>query len=92
MLDISISKIVVNATSHSLSMVSLTCRPITCVTAHVSLHIGDEYCRSSVGPYLFDSLPEELGNLITSEVNYLSLVCFIYRDGHVIWLIQPFGL
>jgi hypothetical protein len=44
MLDISIPKIVVDATSHSPSMVSLMCRPITCVTAHVSLHRGDGYC------------------------------------------------
>jgi hypothetical protein len=44
MLNISIPKIVVNATSHSPSMVSLMCRPITCVTAHVSLHRGDGYC------------------------------------------------
>ncbi len=43
MLDISIPKIVVNATSHSLSVVSLTCKAITCVTAHVSLHRGDGY-------------------------------------------------
>jgi hypothetical protein len=51
-----------------------------------------ELVRSSVGPYLFDGLPEELGNLVTSEVNYLTLFCFIYRDGHVIRLIQQFGL
>jgi hypothetical protein len=44
MLDISIPKIVVDATSHSPSMVSSTCRPITCVNAHVSLHRGDGYC------------------------------------------------
>ncbi len=45
MLDIRISKIVVDATSHSPSVVSLTCRPITCVTAHISLHRGDGYCK-----------------------------------------------
>ncbi len=39
----------------------------------------------------FDGLPEELGNLVTSEVNYLTLFCLIYRDRHVIWLIQPSG-
>ncbi len=50
-----------------------------------------ESIRSSVGPYLFDGLPEELGNLVTSEVNYLALFCLIYREGHVIRLIQPFG-
>ncbi len=32
-----------------------------------------EFVRSSVGVYLFDSLPEELGNLVTSEVDYLTL-------------------
>jgi hypothetical protein len=51
-----------------------------------------EFIQSSVGPYLFDGLLEELGNLVTSEVNYLALLCLIYRDRHVIWLIQPFGL
>ncbi len=51
-----------------------------------------EFVQSSVGLYLFDGLPEELGNLVTSEVNYLTLFCLIYRDGHVIRLIQPFGL
>ncbi len=44
MLEIRIPTIVVNATSYSPSMVSLTCRPITCVTAHLSLHRGDGYC------------------------------------------------
>jgi hypothetical protein len=51
-----------------------------------------EFVRSSVGAYLFDGLPEELGNFVTSEVNYLTLFCLIYPDGHVIWLIQPPGL
>jgi hypothetical protein len=51
-----------------------------------------EFVRSRVGPYLFEGLPEELGNLVTSEVNYLTLLCLIYRDRHVIQLIQPFGL
>jgi hypothetical protein len=46
MLDISIPKIVIDATSHFLSMVSLMCRPITCVTAHVHLHRDDGYCRA----------------------------------------------
>jgi hypothetical protein len=32
-----------------------------------------EFIRSSVRAYLFDSLPEELGNFVTSEVNYLAL-------------------
>jgi hypothetical protein len=50
-----------------------------------------EFVWSSVGPYLFDGLPEELGNLGTSEVNYITLFCLIYRDGHVIRLIKPFG-
>jgi hypothetical protein len=50
-----------------------------------------EFVRISVGLYLFDGLLEELGNLVTSEVNYLTLLCLIYRDGHVIRLIQPFG-
>ncbi len=51
-----------------------------------------EFDRSSVGAYLFDGLPEELGNFVTTEVNYLALFCLIYRNGHVIWLIQPPGL
>jgi hypothetical protein len=46
MLDISMPKIVVNATSYSPSMVSSTCRPIMCVTAHLSLHRGDGYCKT----------------------------------------------
>jgi hypothetical protein len=50
-----------------------------------------EFVQSSVGPYLFDSLLEELGNLVTSEVNYLTLLHLIYRNRHVIRLIQPFG-
>jgi hypothetical protein len=32
-----------------------------------------EFVRSSVGAYLFDGLLEELGNFVTSEVNYLAL-------------------
>ena len=40
-----------------------------------------EFVQSSVGPYLFDSLPEELGNLVTSEVNYLTLLLLIYPPG-----------
>jgi hypothetical protein len=32
-----------------------------------------EFVWSSVGAYLFDGLPEELGNFVTSEVNYLAL-------------------
>ena len=50
-----------------------------------------KFVQSSVGPYLFDGLPEELGNLVTSEVNHLALFRLIYRDGHVNRLIQPFG-
>jgi hypothetical protein len=50
-----------------------------------------EFVRSSVRLYIFDGFPEELGNLVTSEVNYLTLLCLIYHDGHVIRLIQPFG-
>ncbi len=46
MLDISIPKIVVHATLYSQSMVSLTCRPITCVTAYLSLHRSDGYCNT----------------------------------------------
>ena len=34
-----------------------------------------DFVQSSVGAYLFDGLPEELGNLVTSEVNYLALSC-----------------
>jgi hypothetical protein len=48
MLDISIPKIVVDATSQSPSKVSSTCRPITCVIAHLSLHRGDGYCCASI--------------------------------------------
>jgi hypothetical protein len=44
MLDIRIPTIVVFATSYSPSIVSSRCRPITCVTAHLSLHRGDGYC------------------------------------------------
>jgi hypothetical protein len=51
-----------------------------------------EFVRSSVGPYFFDGLSEELGNLATSEVDYLALFCLIYHEGHVIRLIQPFAL
>ncbi len=50
-----------------------------------------EFVQSSVWAYLFDGLLEELGNLVTSEVNYLTLFCLIYCNGHVIWLIQPSG-
>jgi hypothetical protein len=50
-----------------------------------------EFVRSSVGAYLLDGLLEELGNFVTSEVNYLALFCLIYRKGHVIRLIQPPG-
>ncbi len=32
-----------------------------------------DFVRSSVGVYLFDGLPEKLGNFVTSEVNYLAL-------------------
>ncbi len=50
-----------------------------------------EFVRSSVGAYLFDGLPEELGNLVTSDVNYLTLFCFIYHNGNAIPLIQLSG-
>ncbi len=50
-----------------------------------------EFVQSSVGLYLFDGLLDELGNLVTHEVNYLTLFCLIYRDGHVIWLVHPSG-
>ncbi len=36
-----------------------------------------KFVRSSVGVYLFDGLPEELGDFVTSEVNYLTLFCLI---------------
>ena len=48
------------------------------------------FVRNSVGPYLFEGLPEELSNLVTSEVNYHALFCLIYRDEHAIWLIHSF--
>jgi hypothetical protein len=51
-----------------------------------------EFVWSSVGAYLFGGLLEELGNFVTSEVNYLALFCLIYCNGQVIWLIQPPGL
>ncbi len=51
-----------------------------------------EFVPRSVGAYLFDDLLEELGNLVTSEVNYLTILGLIYHDGHVIQLIQPSGL
>jgi hypothetical protein len=47
-----------------------------------------EFVQSSVGAYLVDGLPEELSNFVTSEVNYLALFCLVYRNGHVIWMIQ----
>jgi hypothetical protein len=47
-----------------------------------------EFVRSSVRAYLFDGFSEELGNFVTSEVNYLALFCLIYRNGQVIRLIQ----
>ncbi len=50
-----------------------------------------EFIQSSVGPYLFDGLPKELGNLVTCEVNCLALFCLIYCNRHVIQLIEPFG-
>ena len=33
------------------------------------------------------------GNLTTSEVKYFTLLCLglVYPDGHIIWLMQPFG-
>ena len=33
-----------------------------------------EFVWSSVRPYLFVGFQEELGNLVTSEVNYLALI------------------
>jgi hypothetical protein len=36
-----------------------------------------EFVRSSVREYLLDGLPEELNNLVTSEVNYLALFCVL---------------
>jgi hypothetical protein len=51
-----------------------------------------EFVRSSVGPYHFDGPPKELGNLVTSEINYLILLCLIYRNGYVIRLIRLFDL
>ena len=50
-----------------------------------------EFVQSIIGAYLFDGLPEELGNFVTSEVNYFTLFCLIYRNGHVIRLIQLSG-
>jgi hypothetical protein len=40
-----------------------------------------EFVRSSVGLYLFDGLPEELGNFVTSEVNYLALFILYTATG-----------
>jgi hypothetical protein len=39
-----------------------------------------EFDWSNVGAYLFDGLPEELGNFVTSEVIYLALFCLIYPN------------
>ena len=50
-----------------------------------------EFVQSSVGPHQFDGLPEELGNLVISEVNYFTLLCLKCPDGNIIRLIQPFG-
>ncbi len=50
-----------------------------------------KFVRSSVRAYLFDGLPKELGNFVTSELNYLTLFHLIYHDGHVMRLIQPSG-
>jgi hypothetical protein len=36
-----------------------------------------ELVQSSVGVYLFDGLPEKLGNFVTSEVIYLALFCLV---------------
>jgi hypothetical protein len=61
MLDIRIPTIVVDATSYSPSMVSSMCRPITCVTAHLSLHRGDGYCRGIIhNPMQVHLLPQRL--------------------------------
>ncbi len=56
-----------------------------------------EFVRSSVGPYLFDGLLEELGNLNTSEVNYRALFSYIpLRACHpadsAIWPVVPVAL
>jgi hypothetical protein len=40
-----------------------------------------DFVQSSVGPYLFDGLLEELGNLATSEVNYLALFVLYTATG-----------
>ena len=50
-----------------------------------------KFVRSNVRAYLFDGLLEELGNFVTSEVSYLALFCLIYRNEHVIRLIQLSG-
>jgi hypothetical protein len=39
-----------------------------------------KFVQSSAGAYLFDGLLEELGNFVTSEVNYLTLFCLIYHN------------
>jgi hypothetical protein len=37
-----------------------------------------EFVRSGVRAYLFDGLPEELGNFVTSEINNLTIFCLVY--------------
>jgi hypothetical protein len=69
MLDISIPKIVVDATSFSPSMVSSTCRLITCVTAHLSLHRGDGYCRH------WQTSVEYYGQIEIECTQYCSIEC-----------------
>jgi hypothetical protein len=40
-----------------------------------------EFVWSSVRAYLFDGLPEELGNFVTSEVNYLTFFALYTATG-----------
>jgi hypothetical protein len=40
-----------------------------------------EFVWSSVRAYLFDGLPEELSNFVTSEVNYIALFVLYTTTG-----------
>ncbi len=81
MLDIRIPTIVINATSYSPSMVCSTCRAITCVTTHLSLHRGHGYCTGmSLLFYLIDYLPDGsvqwlLGKPCTSSIKQCAWYC-----------------
>ncbi len=49
----------------------------TCPNLQGMSRIPLEFVQSSVEVYLFDGLPEKLGNFVASEVNYLALFCLV---------------